>query len=165
MNNINLLQTVDFTTVILGVFLILFATKEVLEILGYFKGKFHIKTVIDEEKDNIKTRIAILEEHDKLQYNTLKEVVAGIEDIKNSLRIKEEKEREKDVVVLRVQLYGLYKTFVTRGYVDKSGLQTYISLGKIYEEAGGNGIFTQKMKPEVLALPIRDDILPTNDIE
>ena len=47
--------------------------------------------------------------------------------------------------------------FVERGYIDKSGLKTFTELGSIYESAGGDDIYHDKLKPEVLALPIHDD--------
>ena len=36
-------------------------------------------------------------------------------------------------------------------------LETFTELGSIYESAGGDDIYHDKLKPEVLALPIHDD--------
>ena len=57
----------------------------------------------------------------------------------------------------RSQLYDLHSKFVEHGYIDKSGLKTFTELGSIYEFAGGNDIYHDKFKPEVLSLPIKDE--------
>ena len=44
-----------------------------------------------------------------------------------------------------------------RGSVDKSGLKTFLELGKIYEDAGGDDVYHDKLKPEVMNLPIVSD--------
>ena len=53
-------------------------------------------------------------------------------------------------------MYELHEKFVTKGYIDKSGLKTFIELGKIYEAAGGDDIYHDKLYPEVMALPIKN---------
>ena len=58
---------------------------------------------------------------------------------------------------MRNQLYDLHSKFVERGYVDKSGLKTFLELGKIYEDAGGDDIYHDKLKPEIMNLPISGD--------
>nr|DAZ51600.1 MAG TPA: hypothetical protein [Caudoviricetes sp.] len=81
----------------------------------------------------------------------------GIDDIKDNLIKREIKDKEKTVATLRGQLYGLHEKFVTKGYIDKSGLKTFIELGKIYEAAGGDDIYHDKLYPEIMALPIKED--------
>ena len=50
MGAIEKLTQIDYLLVILGLFAILFAVKEIIEIFNYFKKKFRIKTGIDEDK-------------------------------------------------------------------------------------------------------------------
>ena len=40
---------------------------------------------------------------------------------------------------------------------DILGLKTFTELGSIYESAGGDDIYHDKLKPEVLSLPIKDE--------
>ena len=156
MGSIEKLAQIDYLLVILGFFAILFAAKEILEIFGYFKKKFRLKTGIDEDRETVETRIKTLEKHDNWQYQEIQKISRGIDDIKDNLIKKEIKDKEKTVATLRGQLYELHEKFVTKGYIDKSGLKTFIELGKIYEAAGGDDIYHDKLYPEVLALPIKN---------
>lgn len=85
MNDIENLTQINYLLVILGFFAILFAIKEIIEIISYFKKKFRIKTGSEEDKENLKERISTLEEHDKWQYNEISKISQGIDDIKDAL--------------------------------------------------------------------------------
>lgn len=138
-------------------FAIGFAVKEIIEIAIYFKKKFRVKLGYEEDKETIEKRIVTLEKHDKWQYNEIAKILQGIDDIKNQLKERDISDKAKTVATLRNQLYDLHSKFVERGYVDKSGLKTFLELGKIYEDAGGDDVYHDKLKPEVMNLPIRDD--------
>ena len=141
MVSIEKLAQIDYLLVILGFFAILFAAKEILEIFGYFKKKFRLKTGIDEDRETVETRIKTLEKHDNWQYQEIQKISRGIDDIKDNLIKKEIKDKEKTVATLRGQLYGLHEKFVTKGY----------------ETAGGDDIYHDKLYPEIMALPIKED--------
>ena len=138
-------------------FAIAFAIKEIIEIVGYFKKKLRIKTGFDEDKETLEGRISTLEKHDKWQYNEISKISQGIDDIKEQLKERDIKDKAKTVATLRNQLYDLHNKFMERGYVDKSGLKTFLELGKIYEDAGGDDIYHDKLKPEIINLPISGD--------
>lgn len=157
MGAIERLADIDYVLVILGFFAVLFAAKEIIEIFGYFKKKWRIKTGIEQDKETLESRIKTLEKHDNWQYQEIQKISKGIDDIKDNLVKKELKDKAKTVATLRGQLYGLHEKFVTKGYIDKSGLKTFIELGKIYEAAGGDDIYHDKLYPEVMALPIKED--------
>lgn len=157
MDNIENLTRIDYSTVFLWIFILLFAIKEFIELFSYFKKRFRIKTGVDTEKETIEGRISKLETHDKWQYNEISKISKGIDEIKSSLAQKEIKDKAKTVATLRSQLYDLHSKFVEQGYIDKSGLKTFTELGSIYESSGGNDIYHDKLKPEVLSLPIKDE--------
>lgn len=157
MDNIENLTRIDYSTVFLWIFILLFAIKEFIELFSYFKKRFRIKTGVDTEKETIEGRISKLETHDKWQYNEISKISKGIDEIKSSLAQKEIKDKAKTVATLRSQLYDLHSKFVEQGYIDKSGLKTFTELGSIYESAGGNDIYHDKLKPEVLSLTIKDE--------
>lgn len=157
MDNIENLTRIDYSTVFLWIFILLFAIKEFIELFSYFKKRFRIKTGVDTEKETIEGRISKLETHDKWQYNEISKISKGIDEIKSSLAQKEIKDKAKTVATLRSQLYDLHSKFVEQGYIDKSGLKTFTELGSIYESAGGNDIYHDKLKPEVMLLPIKDE--------
>lgn len=157
MGTIEKLTDIDYALVMLGFLSILFAAKEIIEILSYFKNKLRLKTGIDQDKESLEERISRLERHDNWQYKEISKMSNGIDDIKCQLTEKERADKERTVATLRNQLYGLHAKFSEKGYVDNSGLKTFTELGKIYEAAGGDDIYHEKLKPEVLSLPIKDD--------
>lgn len=89
MNEIENLTHIDYLTVFLGLFIILFSIKEIVELAGYFKKKFGIKTGIDTEKETIDDRISKLETHDKWQYDKINQITKGIQEIKEQMTDKE----------------------------------------------------------------------------
>lgn len=156
MGAIENLTQIDYVLIIMSIFAILFGAKEIIEIISYFKNKLRIKTGIDQDKETLEDRISTLEKHDNWQYKEITKISKGIDEIKDSLSNKEIKDKAKTVATLRTQLYDLHGKFVERGYIDKSGLKTFLELGTIYEDAGGDDIYHDKLKPEVIALPIKE---------
>ena len=157
MEAIQTLTQVNWIAFCITLFAIAFAIKEIIEIVGYFKKKLRIKTGFDEDKETLEGRISTLEKHDKWQYNEISKISQGIDDIKEQLKERDIKDKAKTVATLRNQLYDLHNKFMERGYVDKSGLKTFLELGKIYEDAGGDDIYHDKLKPEIINLPISGD--------
>lgn len=148
---------INYVNVILAIFLVLFAIKECLDVYTYFKKRYKIKTGSEQDRESIENRLTILEKHDNWQYKEISKMSKGIDDIKCQLTEKERADKERTVATLRNQLYGLHAKFSEKGYVDNSGLKTFTELGKIYEAAGGDDIYHEKLKPEVLSFPIKDD--------
>lgn len=157
MEAITELTKINWILFFITLFAIAFAIKEIIEIVGYFKRKLRIKTGFDEDKETLEGRISTLEKHDKWQYNEISKISQGIDDIKEQLKERDIKDKAKTVATLRNQLYDLHNKFMERGYVDKSGLKTFLELGKIYEDAGGDDIYHDKLKPEIMNLPISGD--------
>ena len=85
MGTIAKLADIDYVLVMLGFLSILFAAKEIIEILGYFKKKFRLKTGIDQDKESLEERIATLERHDNWQYREITKMSKGIENIESEL--------------------------------------------------------------------------------
>ena len=157
MEAITELTKINWILFFITLFAIAFAIKEIIEIVGYFKKKLRIKTGFDEDKETLEGRISTLEKHDKWQYNEISKISQGIDDIKEQLKERDIKDKAKTVATLRNQLYDLHNKFMERGYVDKSGLKTFLEVGKIYEDAGGDDIYHDKLKPEIMNLPISGD--------
>lgn len=66
-----------------------------------------------------------------------------------------EKDNERTVVTLRASLWRLHGEFVKQNFVTPASLKIFMEMGKIYEAAGGDDIYHDKLKPEVEALEIR----------
>lgn len=157
MATITELTRINLVVFLLALCTVAFAIKEIIEVISYFKNKFRIKTGFDEDKETIEDRIKTLEKHDKWQYNEISKISQGIEDIKNILDERDNKDKEKTIATLRNQLYDLHGKFIDRGNIDQSGLKTFLELGKIYEDAGGDDIYHDKLKPEIMNLQIISD--------
>ena len=65
------------------------------------------------------------------------------------------KDDERTVVTLRASLWRLHGEFVKQNFVTPASLKIFMEMGKIYEAAGGDDIYHEKLKPEVEALEIR----------
>lgn len=157
MDEIKALMNLDFPTVILGVFIIILGIDKIVFLFQKAKRALRVKFGFESDKETLDKKIATLEKHDNWQYKEITKISQGIDDIKNSLIKKEIKDKAKTVATLRSQLYDLHSKFVEHGYVDKSGLKTFTELGSIYEAAGGDDVYHDKLKPEVLSLPIKDE--------
>ena len=75
----------NYINVILAVFLLLFAIKEIIDLISYFKKKGRIKTGFDKDKENVENRLITLEKHDKWQYKEISKMSKGIENIESEL--------------------------------------------------------------------------------
>ena len=84
MSNIQALTNINYVTVILGVIVILFAIKEIIELIAYFKKKFRITTGIEEDKAEEEKRIKTLEAHDRWQYNEIQKIEDILKDIQEN---------------------------------------------------------------------------------
>lgn len=157
MEEIKALINLDFPTVILGVFIIILGLDKIIFLLQKAKKTLRVKFGFESDKETLDKRIATLEKHDNWQYHEITKISQGVDDIKNSLIEKDIKDKAKTVATLRSQLYDLHSKFVEQGCIDKSGLKTFTELGSIYEAAGGDDIYHDKLKPEVLSLPIKDE--------
>lgn len=157
MSAITELAKVDWRVLLLMLFTVAFAIKEIIEIILYYKKKFRIRTGNEEDKETVEIRITTLEQHDKVQHDEITKILKCVEDIIERLDERDNKDKEKTVATLRNQLYDLHNKFIERGSVDQSGLKTFLELGKIYEEAGGDDVYHDKLKPEVMDLPIVTD--------
>lgn len=152
MEEIKALLSLDYSSIIIGIFIILLGVDKIIFLFGKFKTKFRIKFGFEEDKKTIEERITVLEKHDNWQYREISKISTGIDEIKQSLVQKEIKDKQQTVATLRNQLYDLHGKFVDRGYIDRSGLKTFLELGKIYEEAGGDDIYHDRLKPDIYVI-------------
>lgn len=98
MGAIERLTEIDYVLAILGFFAVLFAAKEIIEIFGYFKNKWRIKTGIDQDKETLEDRIVTLEKHDNWQYKEILNISKGVVDIKETL-LNENIENKRKIIL------------------------------------------------------------------
>ena len=63
-------------------------------------------------------------------------------------------DNETTIAQFRSSLWRLHKDFTTQGFITPDGLKTFMEMGKVYERAGGDDIYHEKLLPEVEALEI-----------
>ena len=83
------------------------------------------------------------------------EIQADVKDITAMLQDYIRKDNKKTIATLRTTLWQIHKSFMDQGYVTPDGLKTFTELGNVYEDAGGDDIYHDKLVPEVMSLEIR----------
>ncbi|WP_320920767.1 hypothetical protein [Eisenbergiella porci] len=87
--------------------------------------------------------------------NEQKEIRKDVKQMSDILQDYIRKDDKKTIATLRTTLWQLHKGFMDQGYVTPDGLKTFTELGKVYEDAGGDDIYHDKLVPEVMSLEIR----------
>lgn len=85
MGEIEQALNINYVMVFIGLFAVLFAIKEVMELFSFFKNKLGVKFGKDIKEETIEDRIATLERHDKWQYGEISKISKGIDDIQDEL--------------------------------------------------------------------------------
>jgi uncharacterized coiled-coil protein SlyX len=154
---------INYLEVLLGLCVILIGIKYILELADWFKNKFGIKTKIDTKQEmlndrftKIEERLTTLESHDNWQYKEIGKISQGIDEIKDIITNNNDEHKKSMVAMLRYQLYTMHDEHMTRGYIDREGLKTFLELGDLYESCGGNDIYHEKLKPEIINLTIKE---------
>lgn len=82
------------------------------------------------------------------------ELKEDIHSVKSLLEEFMSSQNQSTVAMLRSSLWRLHKDFVAQEFVTPDGLKTFMEMGKVYEKAGGDDIYHEKLLPEVEALDI-----------
>ena len=159
---------VDFSQFIFWAFAILVAVLAGLDIIGRVSEYINkpVKWVRNRKVDHdllIATTQALNELKEK-QENDVKasithdeKIETKLENIADMMQKHMEADDKRTVATFRSALYRMHSDFTERGYVTREGLKTFVECGNEYVDAGGNDIFKSKLKPEVMALPVRDE--------
>lgn len=130
--------------------------KEIAEI---YKKIGHVQDDIvgkqaEYHEQSIKIRDGLAKDQAELREKQ-QEIQADVKDITAMLQDYIRKDNKKTIATLRTTLWQLHKSFMDQGYVTPDGLKTFTELGKVYEDAGGDDIYHDKLVPEVMSLEIR----------
>ena len=158
MSAIEYATQINYILIILGFFAILFATKEIIEIISYFKKKFRIKTGVEEDKETLEERIDTLEKHDKWQYNEISKISDVVEHIKDEVTLMRKQRDEDKLAEYKDKVGQSYRCYKERKYseeepvpywnhMEKEALEGLI---KQYESHGGKNSFVHSIvEPEM----------------
>lgn len=130
--------------------------KEIAEI---YKKIGHVQDDIvgkqaEYHEQSIKIRDGLAKDQAELREKQ-QEIQADVKDITAMLQDYIRKDNKKTIATLRTTLWQLHKSFMDQGYVTPDGLKTFTELGNVYEDAGGDDIYHDKLVPEVMSLEIR----------
>lgn len=59
------------------------------------------------------------------------------------------------VASMRSTLWRIHSESTDKGFITPEGLKTFTECGKLYESAGGDDIYHEKLHPDVMSLPIQ----------
>lgn len=111
--------------------------------------------IIESEK-----RFAAMEERlDKIVNHSIasdEKLQNSIDELLSEFNSHMKTDAKRTIANSRYTLSELHKEFMKQEYVTESGLKTFTEIGKVYEEAGGNDIYHNKLRPEVMSLPVQD---------
>ena len=157
MNDLRQLAEIDWWQVILAIILFLVCLKFVWSLIDWLIfDKLGIETKKMKQKR---------EEHTTLM-NTVKKVDVleskddaiqkNVDNILILLKDHIETDKKNTRATFRSSLYRMHSDFTSRGFITKEGLKTFLECGAAYELADGDDIYHDKLKPEIMKLPIKE---------
>ena len=123
---------------------------------NFYDNQLKYKQQSQELRDRLENKYDIAIEKSNQAFDEIKRTLETIQAMQESQAKYEERDRERSIVVLRSSIWGLYNEFMSQGYTTQAGLEVFIETCDLYERDGGNGVVANKLKPEVLELPIKD---------
>lgn len=144
MNVIEDLTRLNIVSVFVGLFIILFAGKEIIEIFTYFKKKFRIRTGLEQDHETVEQRITTLEKHDNWQYGEIIKISKGIDKINTRLV-------NKEISDIRWEILDFASSLSSGRKFSKEQFDHVISTHQKYEQilaenGMSNGLVTSSME-------------------
>lgn len=157
---IDLIQNYGVTAIVI-IILTCIAAKEVIEFRSWVKGKLHAwkdkENSKEDKEETIDERLTRLETHDSWQYEKIKEMVESMEDIKELLMQNQEKQDEATVAMCRALLKNIADEALEKQYLTTVEFETFSALADVYIFRKGNHYMKDKIIPEVLKLPVKNN--------
>lgn len=100
---------------------------------GYHEQSIQIRNELKQNQKGLSTQIS-----------DLSQMVSSYIEIQN----------DRTVASFRSSLWQMHKIFTAQGYITPDGLKTFMEMGKLYEAAGGDDIYHEKLLPEIEELEI-----------
>lgn len=137
------------------------AAKETVEFISWVKGKLHAwkdkENDKEDKEESVDDRLTRLESHDSWQYEKINEMAESMEDIKELLMQNQEKQDEATVAMCRALLKNIADEALEKQYLTTVEFETFSALADVYIFRKGNHYMKDKIIPEVLKLPIKDN--------
>lgn len=123
---------------------------------NFYQSQLKYKQQSQNLRDRLEEKYDTAIDQSTKAFLEIRKTLETIQIMQESQAKYEERDRERSIVVLRSSIWNLYNEFKTQGYTTQAGLEVFIETCDLYERDGGNGVVANKLKPEVLELPIKD---------
>ena len=156
MNEIIELTKIDFPSIFISVFTILVGIKAIVSLSEWIISKLGLETKwIRKKREDHNLIVSTVNKVNNMEQidDAIKH---DIDDILTLLKDHIETDKKNTRATFRSSLYRMHSDFTSRGFVTKEGLKTFLECGEAYEKANGDDIYHDKLKPEVMKLPIRE---------
>lgn len=145
------------TSTVTTILFVLVAVKFTIDLINWYKTKFRERhqDINAEEKfhDEVTHIACVSQEHTE----ALVKIGEALEGINRRLDDAEEQRRQNMIANGRATLFNLYNEFKGKPELSLSEYETFNEVAAQYLEAGGNSIFRDKIIPEILRKPIKDE--------
>ena len=157
------IKNMDITlgTIVILVFLAMAICIAAYEIIGKFS--VIIKRPLGKYKQRENDHLLLmslqkdLKEQKKVSDKNDSEIKQDINNMMQLLVEHIETGKKNTQATFRSSLYRMHSDFTSQGFITREGLKTFLECGKAYEEAGGDDIYHDKLKPEIMKLDIKDE--------
>lgn len=159
-NTLELVSNFKASEVIIVLVMCFLVIKELVDGFQWVKGKLDLwrqnENQIESKAQTVQERLLKLEQYQENDYKILHELCEELKHIKQALEEQKKNTNKVTVASFRSTLYRIHKESVEQQYVTADSLKVFKEIGKIYEEAGGDDIYHEKLEPEMMSLPIKD---------
>lgn len=143
-----------------SIFLFIAAIKGTYEGVKWIKEElnkwYENKHTADEKDENTSQRIAHLESDNKLQFEKLQSLEDSMFTLNDTLDSIQESMRMQTVVTLRAEILHMWHEVVEQGYITQAQYEVFQGLSEVYLDNNGNGLFRNKIIPEIESLEVKD---------
>lgn len=145
---------------LLIIFLFIAAIRGLYEGVKWIKGElnrwYQTRHTEEEQDENLRDRIGLLEEDNQRQIQTLKDINTTLDFIMDTLRKMTEDEKANTVALCRTQIWILYKKLKDQDTLTSAEYETFMDLADRYLKNGGNSVFKDKIIPYLKNIPVKD---------
>ena len=147
--------------VVLGLWLLVKAAKELLEHVDWWKNRAnsHIEKTKakEEEKEKIEQQVCEIACISEKHTETLAQIGTALKGINDRLDKAEEERKQDTVANSRATLLSLYDKLKDKETLTVSEYDAFTAVADRYLAAGGNKTFKNKIIPEIQSKPLDDD--------
>lgn len=147
-------------TSIVAIILFIAAIKGVYEFVKWIKtelNKWYQTKHDQEEKDETTgNRLNQLERDNRLQFEKLSSMEDNMITMSETLKTIQENMRLQTVVSLRAEILRIWHEVMEQDYITQAQYEVFQGLSEVYLDNHGNGLFRNKIIPDVEKLEIKD---------